>query len=370
MFAFLILTMSLVKDMLRLLAEGQLSIDAFFGLTWKLLPFAFVYALPMGFITGVLLTMGRLSAENEITSLRAAGISVIRLSSSVFLLAMIGTTVSLVVNFYYGPIAKTEYRQQLKNTIQTNPLGFIVEKTFVKDFPGSVIYVGKKEAEMLYDVWIWKLDDESKVTSFARAERGRFAFLENSAELQLDAEQVTIEYRDEADPENFRTRNFFPASANRFPFSFSLEKILGRETLARKLTWMTFDELQDEIGRYDEIARVSTGKVREEAEDNLLKAKMVFHKNFAMGFSVLSFACFAIPLGLKTSRKETSANLGIGVGMGLLYYLAIISIGMLDGKPELRPELLFWIPNLAYQIFGAWLFFKLDHGKKRKLQAV
>jgi len=366
MFAFLILTMSMVKDMLNLLAEGQLTFKAFFKLTWLLLPFVFVYALPMGFITGALLTMGRLSAENEITSLRAAGVSVIRLSSSVFLLAIMGTTASLVVNFYYGPLAKTEYRQELKNTIQTNPLGFIVEKTFVRDFPGSIIYVGKKESEMLYDVWIWKLNDESQVTSFARAEKGRFAFLENSAELQLDAEQVTIEYRDEEDPENFRTKSFFPGSAKRFPFSFSLEKILGRETLARKLTWMTFDELQLEIAGYKEIAESSSGEIREEALKNMLKAKMVFHKNFAMGFAVLSFACIAIPLGLKTSRKETSANLGLGVGMGLLYYLAMISIGWLDGKPELRPELLFWIPNLVYQGFGTWLFIRADHGKKAK----
>lgn len=366
MFAFLILTMSLVKDMLSLLAEGQLTLDAFFSLTWLLMPFVFVYALPMGFITGVLLTMGRLSAENEITSLRAAGVSIIRLSSSVFLLAILGTTASLVVNFYYGPLAKTQYRQELKNTIQTNPLGFIVEKTFVKDFPGSVIYVGKKEAEMLYDVWIWKLNDKGQVTTFARAEQGRFAFLENSAELQLDAQQVTIEHRDEADPENFRTRNFYPASADRFPFSFSLEKILGRETLARKLTWMTFDELQLEIGRYAEIARTSSGEARDAALDNLLKAKMVFHKNFAMGFAVLSFAFIAIPLGLKTSRKETSANLGLGVGMGLLYYLAMISIDWLDGKPNLRPELLFWLPNLFFQGIGCWLFIRADHGKKQK----
>ncbi|MBK1878619.1 LptF/LptG family permease [Pelagicoccus mobilis] len=366
MFAFLILTMSMVKDMLNLLAEGQLTFGAFFRLTWLLLPFVFVYALPMGFITGVLLTMGRLSAENEITSLRAAGVSVIRLSSSAFLLAILGTTASLVVNFYYGPLAKTQYRQELKNTIQTNPLGFIVEKTFVRDFPGSVIYVGKKEAEMLYDVWIWKLNEQSQVTSFARAEKGKFAFLENSAELQLDAEQVTIEHRDEEDPENFRTKNFFPGSAARFPFSFSLEKILGRETLARKLTWMTFDELQREVASYQEIAESSTGEVREEALRNMLKAKMVFHKNFAMGFAVLSFACIAIPLGLKTSRKETSANLGLGVGMGLLYYLAMISIDWLDGKPELRPELLFWIPNLAYQTVGVWLFLRADHGKKAK----
>ncbi len=366
MFAFLILTMSMVKDMLNLLAEGQLTLDAFIRLTWLMFPFVFVYALPMGFITGVLLMMGRLSAENEITSLRAAGVSVIRLSSSVLFLAILGATASLVVNFYYAPLAKTQYRQELKNTIQTNPLGFIVEKTFVRDFADTVVYVGKKEDEMLYDVWIWKLNENSQVTLFARAEKGRFAFIEGSAELQLDTEQTIVEYRDEEDPEGFRTKKFYPLSMDRVPFMFPMSEIIGEETLARKLTWMTFDELQAEMARYREIVKTSTGEVREEAFKNLLKAKMVFHKNFAMGFTVLSFAFIAVPLGLKTSRKETSANLGLGVGMGLLYYLAMMSIEWLDGKPELRPELLFWIPNLIYQGIGVWLFVRADHGKKAK----
>lgn len=366
MFAFLILTMSMVKDMLNLLAEGQLTVRAFFKLTALLFPYVFVYALPMGFITGCLLTMGRLSAENEITSLRAAGVSVIRLSSSVLFLAILGTAASLIVNFYYGPLAKTQYRQELKNTIQTNPLGFIVEKTFVKDFDDVVVYVGKKEDEMLYDVWIWKLNESGQVTMFARAEKGRFAFLENSAELQLDTENTIVEYRSEEDPENFQTRKFFPLAMEKVPFMFPMSEIIGAETFERKLTWMTFDELQEEIGRHEEEARTLSGDEAEQAAANALKARMVFHQNFAMGFAVLSFAFIAVPLGLKTSRKETSANLGLGVAMGLFYYLAMIAIDWLGGKPELRPDLLFWIPNLVYQGIGIWLFVKADHGRKQK----
>lgn len=367
MFAFLILTMSVVKDMLNLLAEGQLTFGAFFKLTWLLFPFVFVYALPMGFITGVLLTMGRLSAENEITSLRAAGVSIFRLSSSVFVLAILGTAASLVVNFYYGPLAKTAYREEKRNIIQVNPLGFIVEKTFVKDFPGTVVYVGKKDGEILQDVWIWKQDDLGRVTQFSRAERGRFAFHEDSNDLELQAENVAIEIRDEDDPENFQTRKYIPLYLGDTTFTFSLDRIMGKETFQRKLSWMTFDELRAEIANQDVLLEEATNSdARTEVEHMKLKAEMIFHSNFAMGFAVLSFACIAIPLGLKTSRKETSANLGIGVGMGLLYYAAMISFDWLDRRPDLHPQLLYWVPNVVYQVVGAWLFFRLDHGKGKK----
>ena len=367
MFAFLLLTLLLVKDILSLLAEGQLTARAFFRLTWMLFPFVFVYALPMGFITGALLTMGRLSAENEITSFRAAGISIFRISSSVFCFAILGTVLSLVVNFYYGPLAKTEYRTELKNTIQKNPLGFIVEKTFVRDFPGIVIYVGEKEEALLKDLWIWILDDENRVQKFSRAEWGEFQFTEGSNELVLNAYNGAIEIRDEGDPENFKSQRFFMPTYDNFPFPVSLDRILGKETLERKLTWLTFSELQSYIKEWSRIRETTTGDALAEAELNHLKGRMQFHKTFAMGFSVLSFACIAVPLGVQTSRKETSANLGIGVGMALVYYLCMISIEWLDGHPHLRPDLLFWVPNIVFQCIGTWLFIKLDHGRKSKI---
>jgi len=369
MFAFLILTMSMVKDMLNLLAEGQLTLRAFARLTGLMFPYVFVYALPMGFITGAMLAMGRLSSDREILALRAAGVSVIRLSSSILMLAIVGTVVSLAVNFYYGPLAKTKYRQELKDTIQSNPLGFIVEKTFVKDFDDIVIYVGRKEDQVLHDLWIWRLNEASQVTLFARAERGRFNFVEGSAELQLDTEDTIVEYRSAEDPEDFKSQRFYPISMGEVPFKFPMSKIIGAETLARKLSWMTFDELQAEIARFEGIAAEGEREAALAARESALKARMVFHKNFAMGFAVLSFACIAVPLGLKTSRKESAANIGIGLGLGLLFYLCLISVDWLEGRPELRPHLLYWAPNLGLQAAGIWMFVRLDHGSKgRKLQ--
>jgi lipopolysaccharide export system permease protein len=60
------------------------------------------------------------------------------------------------------------------------------------------------------------------------------------------------------------------------------------------------------------------------------------------------------------SRRETSANLGLAVGLALSYYFLTVMVGWLDRHPELRPDLLLWVPNLVFLCIGLMLFRRLD----------
>ena len=56
---------------------------------------------------------------------------------------------------------------------------------------------------------------------------------------------------------------------------------------------------------------------------------------------MLSFALIAIPLGIKVSRKETSANLGLAVALAMAYYIVTIMVGWVDNagnETEFRIE--------------------------------
>ncbi|MEM9281969.1 MAG: LptF/LptG family permease, partial [Verrucomicrobiota bacterium] len=46
----------------------------------NVLPFSLIFTIPWGFLTAVLLVFGRLSADNELISLRMAGLSATRIS--------------------------------------------------------------------------------------------------------------------------------------------------------------------------------------------------------------------------------------------------------------------------------------------------
>jgi lipopolysaccharide export system permease protein len=70
---------------------------------------------------------------------------------------------------------------------------------------------------------------------------------------------------------------------------------------------------------------------------------------------VLTFVFVAVPLGIKVSRRETSANLGIALLLALGYYFLTVVAKWLEGSPQIRPDLWLWLPNLIFVCLGVWL---------------
>ncbi len=142
MFAFVLMIGNALRDLLPLILAGQLAIGTSIWLVALLVPFVVTYALPMGMLSGILLVLGRMSADREITALRASGLSVAWLSAPILFTAIMGAAMSILINFEFMPIARVSYHRELAEAVRQNPLNFIVPKTFIRDFPGIVLSAG------------------------------------------------------------------------------------------------------------------------------------------------------------------------------------------------------------------------------------
>lgn len=348
LFAAVLLLGNALKDLLGPTLAGQIPVDTFLRLVGLLVPYVGAYALPMGVLTGVLLVLGRMSAQHEITAMRAAGLSLGFIARPILLLGVIGTLAALVVNFEHMPRARTAYKEIFGQAVQRNPLSFIVPRTFVREFPGVVLYVGEKDGSRLRDFWVWQLDDEARVRVFARADEGDFAFDQEANTLVLTLRNVVMETRNARDPEDF-SRPLATSAVEEFPVQLQLDDLFGRQVLRRKIEWLTLTQLLAEWRRLDAEGEAVAR----------MRVAIAISDKASTAVAVLAFAVMAIPLGIRVSRKETSANLGVALLLVMLYYFLTNVIKLLYDYPALRPDLLLWLPVVGFLVAGVWQFRRL-----------
>ncbi|WP_175414683.1 LptF/LptG family permease [Nibricoccus aquaticus] len=347
-FTFIMMAANALKDLVGYFLSGRLSPGTMAELLFWLMPYAVMYALPMGILCGVLLVLGRMSAESEITAMRAAGLGLWRIARPIYVLGATGLVCGLFVNLQFMPVARVKYKQELLNAVRTDPKALLVPKTFVREFKRMVVYVGERQGDIVKDVWVWRLDAESRVISCLKAESGRISFDDTDNSLVFTAQNAILETRDDKMPESFTempTTAPYESSSLKFP----LEKLFGQQVINRKPDWLTFPVLLGEIERLkqpvvggDEVARVQA----------LTKHRIVLQDKLAKAVAVLAFVFIAVPLGIKVSRRETSANLVVAVALALAYYFLTEAAKWLEAYPQARPDLLLWLPNLIFVYLG------------------
>ena len=354
-FAFVLIAGQGLRDLLGYVVAGQIPMGTALELLGLLVPFVGVYALPIGLLTAVLLVLGRMSSQQEITAMRAAGLSLGFVARPIWLISAGAAVFSLFLNFYLMPVARSEYRSILFATVRQNPLNFIVPRTFVRDFPGFVVYVGERRGAELRDFWLWEVDAQKRVMSVARAKSGSVDFREEDNRMILTLREVSVETRDRERPEDF-SKPQPVGNSDSMTVELSLDGIFGQMKVVPKISLMTFAQL---MTRRAELTAKGGGATAVEKSE-LTRVKVTLSQKAASSLAVLAFGFVAVPLGIKVSRKETSANLGIAVVLVLGYYFLASLANMLEHSPRLLPELWAWVPPLVYAAAGLWLFRRVD----------
>lgn len=354
-FLFVLLMGETIRDLSELLTSGKLGFKLFLQLMALLIPHLAIYAIPFAVLSGILIGFGRMCADEEITAMKASGFSLYQIASSVFLIAFLGMIISAAFSLYYGPKSTLTYRSLIAQSLADNPMGFIQEKKFVKDFPGYVIYVNDRKGKELNDFWVWELNEADEVELFVRAERGELDYNVNKRALLLNLENGSIEGRTTLDTSSIS------ASSPKILYFQSLPIVLSLDALFENLSTgpirykdMTLGQLMDERESLKEKEVQADGRMSEERKH----LQLYIHENLSQAYSVFALSLVAIPLAIRVGRKESLINVLIALLIALLYHLLTVSMSWFDGVEGIRSDLLIWIPNILFQFLGIWLFSK------------
>jgi lipopolysaccharide export system permease protein len=344
-FVFVLVAGNILSQVSSAIASGRVSGWEGLELVGLLIPGVLPYALPLGLLTGVLIAFGRMSSQQELTAMKASGRSLGRIARPALLLAGGLALLSAWLNLEIAPSANTEYRRLLVGSAKDNPASVIVPGKLNRQFPGMVIRAAERDGEVLRDFWLWSVDERGRLTQTVHAREARLAPSVNSKGegiLRVELTDARLEKRQPGDETFASPSSFIQARTTSLEFAAS-GVFKDGENFQRKLRWLTTSELLDAMDKGWQVAPNATRKEKEQGQ-MLAATQLMAH--LASAFSVFSLAFLAVPLAVRVGRSETFVNAAIALGVALTYYL-LTSMAAYVKDPDLRPDLLIWLPNVV-----------------------
>lgn len=318
------------------------------GVPWRPILLMFLYgmpqalslAIPISVLTACLLTFGRLSADSEIVAMKASGVSVHQVMVMPLWLAMVLALLCVYVNNELVPRGNYAQRNQKANIGVTTPLQLLEVGRFISDFPGWIVYVGRKEGRTLENVRIYDLTRPG-IKREIRATRGEVRE-ESGADIVLDLFDVRVNPISEQSP--------FSAWAAKYPVRI-------------------VDALKKRVYRPKPsdypLPKLISGMLRPEGDmaqlrgDDLLQHRTILavelNKRMALASACFAFAVLGIPLGIRSHRRESSLGMLMSLVFVFFFYVFILVAEAFQKRPELFPHLITWVPVILSMAIGAWL---------------
>lgn len=306
------------------------------------IPAQLTYILPIATLVAILLSMGRLSSDNEIISIRASGINLIWLILPLLTFGLILSLVMVIFNDRVIPYAHFASRKTLVEIGIKNPTAAMEPGVFINSFDKYIIFIYAIQENKLHNVRIYEPQGEDKPTRVIIAKKGEFIAdpVKNTIKLKLIDGTM-----DEPDPKN--PNNFYKLNFNTYFMTLNLASGQDKNAIEKKPKDMTIRELKNEIARF-KSQKIEFAPLVAEINEKL-----------SLAFSSFIFMLLGIPLAVITRRREKSINFGLAFLIVIIYYPLLLACEALALQGHLNPVLALWIPNILFGAVGLIMTYKL-----------
>lgn len=388
----------LIRDLGKFLSKG---IPTAVILEFLFLNLAWMIALsvPMAVLCATLMAFGRLSADNEMTAIKASGISLGQILPSLLCTAALITAGLIWFNNNVLPDFNHRTRLLALDISRKKPTINLESGVLYTEIPNYAILVTavseRDSISYLSDVVIDDQNEPNVIKTIA-AKRGEMKMDDSTGMLQIALYEGEMQEVDLNEPESLKKLLFRKHilkismketilkrsdSGYRGDREKSAEQLMETvRTNQRRIAERerTIAELvQQQVQKYTQdkdftwtlesaIQDHKQLQRRIEAEINMMDSYMKsrdsylveVHKKYSIPFACIVFILVGAPLGIMTRRSGWVIAAALSFGFFLLYWAFLIGGEVLADRRIISPFIAMWSPNIVVGIGGIYLLLR------------
>lgn len=295
--------------------------------------------IPVACVVGMVMTIASLNKGSELIALFASGMSLLRISRIIFMSIALICLFSYYMSDQLMPAFSKNKNFVFYNDIEKNPSRFQTIKTnrIWYRSKNSIYNIKTLNAEgnKAQGLTLYFFNDKWDLIQMLTAN----SVLMNGSQWLLQNGTVTV----------FSEDSSFPMS-DRF-----LEKtiVMSEEAQDLRSTGQTSDLLtQKELSRF-----INKNK---EAGLDTIKYEVDFYSKFSFALAGLVMSLLALPFCVsKTRGGGMMLNIGISLGLVLVYWIFYSSAQTMGQHGQLTPIIAAWAPNIIMSAMGATFLLRL-----------
>jgi LPS export ABC transporter permease LptG/LPS export ABC transporter permease LptF len=338
-YTFVIVMRSLF-DLAEMIIKRSLPFTMVLKLLAYSLPHIVVLTIPMSLLFGILIAIGRLSADSEIIAMRSAGLPTSAIYRPVFYFSFAVFLINLYLMNVVLPLGNSAF-QELRSEIYTSPTisGALKPRVFFDQFAGRVIYVNDIARDGTWRGVFMSDETSAEQQRIIVAERGDISFTKLTKQLWLNLynSETHMSAASKADRYDLN-RN----ASQRFLLIDRLADADKNKSSVRSYREFTFLELWREHGR-----------AKDPIDQRITLVEL--QKKLSIPFACLAFGIVALPLGITNRRGGKSSGFSLSIGIILLYYIALNNGEDMAISGQIHPVVAMWLPNLILVAVGIFL---------------
>jgi LPS export ABC transporter permease LptF len=319
------------------------------------LPPVLGFTLPMAVLVGVLIGLGRLSADSEIVALHASGISLRRLLLPISVVALTAATVTLLTTFWLSPASLRTVRRLEAQLLSSQARFSVQPRVFDERFRRFVLYVQDVEAAATRwrGVFLASTGDTSGLIesrSVDRSDQSRVTTAEDAFVVTGPSKGQIDIHLGLGDTHEYDPR--YPAQYNVTTF--------GETDIPVDVSAVAAPARADILPPAEQPV---TALVTSHGP-NWRESRVELHRRIAFPAACLVFALLGVPIGVRPRRGGRATGLVLALILIGGYYFLFVSGDHFAVQGRILPWMGVWAANIVGAIVGLFFLRRVENIRK------